>query len=216
MAKLADSSLPQPPLVPGNISCAKFDPGSPERGLVIKGGPSFVLRSEIGELNAEAAPVPERDEQDRVRQAKIQLDRITPQNVAEQEGEPLASPGPDKQVDPRPEGSYLRPCRVHRPASAGAAARRATSPRTPGQRRQPKIRVMDRMGPSSILTSSPLSTARSFPLTLASERPRVQAHAKVPARASGETGPATRQAGACLAEQHGSHSCKPVPVQCSA
>jgi hypothetical protein len=34
MAELADTSRTQSPLVPGNISCAKFDPGATERGPV--------------------------------------------------------------------------------------------------------------------------------------------------------------------------------------
>ncbi len=40
-----------------------------------------------------------------MRQAEIQLDRIAPENIAEQGGELLAGLGPDKQMYPRPEAN---------------------------------------------------------------------------------------------------------------
>ena len=91
-----------------------------------------VLRSEVGEFNAEAATVAERDEQDRVRQAKIQLDGIAPENIAEQGGELLAGLGPDKQMYPRPEsqlaGHPLLGGLLPGSAAAAVAATRSSAP----------------------------------------------------------------------------------------
>jgi hypothetical protein len=102
MTKLPDSGLTQPAPIPGEICRSKFDPGAPEGRSVVHDVSGDVFESEIGELDAERAPVAKRNQQNWVRQPKVPFDDVAVEHVPEERGKSVASFRPHEQMDPRP------------------------------------------------------------------------------------------------------------------
>jgi hypothetical protein len=57
VTEVANSSFAQFLLIPGNVCRPEFDPGAPERMLIIHGVSRDVFGSQLTELDTEAAPV---------------------------------------------------------------------------------------------------------------------------------------------------------------